>query len=320
MDLRFLDPNGQPTREAFNERFEFLNSLTPRIDSISSEYVWERIKVLSEAVPAGYTLGAIQTNVNVFEVTTNNTTVVWHYSDSVNVDNFGAVSLGPSTRQTVAIKSIETVSKQLAGKFIKIDSGVNSLDVNNIYYVPADAVVSYVTASGKYIGRVSKFQVVNGYGYQEAVTEVAYLNSPNPNAYPPAVSDGFTYKLLGQLGDKTKVETGSYFGTNVGGSNQPHTSLTFSFAPKFILIFPTSDTYSSSGLCGGILVPDSGMYITLSTIGHVWSNNTYICYINGNTVSWYYNNATNNQNTCVNQLNFSVSGNTSIYYNYVAIG
>lgn len=33
-----------------------------------------------------------------------------------------------------------------------------------------------------------------------------YVNSPDPNAYPPAVSDGFTYTALGQLGAGLKME------------------------------------------------------------------------------------------------------------------
>ena len=61
---------------------------------------------------------------------------------------------------------------------------------------------------------------------------VGYVNSPAPNAYPPSVSDGYTYKALGQLGVKVRIETGSYTGT---GSTTK--KLTFSFNPEFVFVY-----------------------------------------------------------------------------------
>lgn len=61
--------------------------------------------------------------------------------------------------------------------------------------------------------------------------EISYVNSPDPNAYPPAVSDGYTYTALGQLGNKVQIVTGSYVGT---GSGQ--VTLSFSKPPKLLIL------------------------------------------------------------------------------------
>lgn len=68
--------------------------------------------------------------------------------------------------------------------------------------------------------------------------EISYVNSPDPNAYPPAVSDGYTYTALGQLGNGVQIETGSYVGT---GSGQ--VTLSFSKPPKLLIL----STFSYQG-------------------------------------------------------------------------
>lgn len=61
-----------------------------------------------------------------------------------------------------------------------------------------------------------------------------YVNSPDPNAYPPAEDDGYTYQALGMLGDKVRIATGSYTGT---GENSK--TLTFEHLPKMVVITDT---------------------------------------------------------------------------------
>lgn len=58
-------------------------------------------------------------------------------------------------------------------------------------------------------GVLSRFQ--NGLGNEyvwsksDATGIVGYVNSPNPSAYPPAVSDGYVYRELGQIAKKLNV-------------------------------------------------------------------------------------------------------------------
>lgn len=82
--------------------------------------------------------------------------------------------------------------------------------------------------------RLSRFHKGLGNEYlweKSKLDEISYVNSPDPNAYPPAVSDGYTYTALGQLGNKVLIVTGSYVGT---GSGQ--VTLSFSKPPKLLIL------------------------------------------------------------------------------------
>ena len=84
-------------------------------------------------------------------------------------------------------------------------------------------------------------------------TTVGYVNSPDSNAYPPAVSDGYTYTALGQIGAKASITTGKYTGTGKYGNTNLN-SLTFSFFPKAIFIIPVATSMGSySGQFGAFL-------------------------------------------------------------------
>ena len=50
-----------------------------------------------------------------------------------------------------------------------------------------------------------------------------YVNSPDSNAYPPAVSDGYTYIALGKVGSKAQITTSTYVGTGTYGESNPNT-------------------------------------------------------------------------------------------------
>ena len=126
---------------------------------------------------------------------------------------------------------------------------------------------------------------------------VGYVNSSDPNAYPTAVDDGCTYNLLGRLGEKTRIETGSYAGTGTYGAANK-CNLTFGFIPKLVVIVKNGDNIGMIAVNGcNNALGLGGMYST--TLYATWSEKT---------LSWY-------ANTASNQLNES---NTTQYY--VAIG
>lgn len=93
-----------------------------------------------------------------------------------------------------------------------------------------------------------------------------------------AVPDDVFHNLLGQLGDKARIATGSYTGTGTFGSSNPN-SLTFEFEPKVVFIGAgTTNTFSIVMVRGGastglILGDDYRGYQVVS-----W---------NENTVTWY---------------------------------
>ena len=102
------------------------------------------------------------------------------------------------------------------------------------------------------------------------ITDYGYVNSPDPNAYPPAVSDGYTYTALGQLGAKVRVETGSYTGTGTYGANNP-TIINLPFKAKALYI---------------AYLYESGGYKTFSDEGFVWIEGLPESYGPSNQVKW----------------------------------
>ena len=75
---------------------------------------------------------------------------------------------------------------------------------------------------------------LNGLGIlvKEVTGVLGYVNSPDPDAYPPSEPDGFTYSLIGRVGAFARTITGSYTGTG-----EATKSLTFPVLPQFLIIY-----------------------------------------------------------------------------------
>lgn len=120
------------------------------------------------------------------------------------------------------------------------------------FYFKYNGKVYYADA---YVGANSNNVAVSAYYtavvQKTVVTSYGYVNSPDPNAYPPAVPDGYTYTPLGQVGNKVRIETGSYTGTGTYGSSNPNI-LTFDFEPKLLIVIGYFD--------------DSGNYTAISSL------------------------------------------------------
>ena len=103
------------------------------------------------------------------------------------------------------------------------------------------------SGQGTYAGRVFYMTRISGSGSsgsqffcQECFAHIdsqlkGYVNSDASDAYPPAVPDVYTYRTLGQLGEKTRIATGIYTGTGTYGVNNKNT-LTFPFVPRLVMI------------------------------------------------------------------------------------
>lgn len=164
-------------------------------------------------------------------------------------------------------------------------------------------------------GVLSRFQNGLGNEYLWAKSDdtgiVDYVNSHDPSAYPPAVSDGYTYTALGKLGEKVQIATGSYTGTGTYGISNP-CSLTFEFAPKMIMIFGKLDN-ADNAYFGFWIQGSSGMPIFISRAGS--SSDGGVSYgqnasLSENTFSWY-----NRFGSA--QISLNASGQL---YSYIAIG
>ena len=240
----------------------------------------------SDEKPAGYTLGEVQSGLYKFTTSSDNYIIA---GDGVNVSQDGSVSLSNNTiysKQSTYVgdSGAQTLQSAIVGKFFYLqNSESEEFSTKQIYYVPSNATVTWNSSSGGFT-ELSKYQTVTGY---------------------PAIPAGITIEYLGMLGDKTRIEVGSYIGMGTKGAANP-TSYTFGFPPKFVTISRNNANdrcfliFNSNRGCVFKSTSIDNTQVTAAGVAVTW---------NGNSVSWY------STYDATQQLN--VSGRT---YNIVAIG
>lgn len=256
---------------------------------LGNEYVWE--KTTEENNPA-YTVNHT-TN---FGAAVMGATI--YYADSFTIINNSFVLTNPQSFVWQSYTDV-SVANVLRGKFATSGNSSTTMFAN-MFKPDSNATFS---KGHDNILTVSATEYYNEPHIEKVITSYGYVNSPDPNAYPPAVSDGYTYTALGQLGNKVQMATGSYVGTGNAGIGSPN-SLTFDFVPKLVIVGTSYGLFISSG------------YLKKS---FVWFSGTETAYVDStenvfnltdNTLSWY-----NRSNNADKQCN----GNGGTYY-YVAIG
>ena len=271
---------------------------------LGNEYVWE--KCIIE---------------NIFSYTTTdysgtkhlaNANTTMQYSDEFTYDpeseNFTLVN--PVSFYWAGVGSAATDANVLLGKYVIKGTTNVSAEMKKI-----DASATFTKGSNNVL-QVSAYIRYTNPHIETTVSDISYLNSPDPNAYPPAVSDGYTYTALGQLGNKAQIATGSYTGTGTYGSANPN-SLTFGFEPKLVIVwlaYQSSDNYGLMPASNSRAWDSSFIYTKGQCRTQIYYNNT--SYPNelsvvGNTFSWY----TTSNNASHGQLNQS-----GVTYEYFAIG
>ena len=104
---------------------------------------------------------------------------------------------------------------------------------------------------------------------------ITYLTSTDRNAYTEGTVDSTTIAYLGQIGNRARIEVGSYVGTGTYGSSNPN-SLTFGFEPKIIL-------FDNAGAWPFINPKQTSIYDLIGTTDSFVVNISW----NGKSVSWY---------------------------------
>lgn len=168
-------------------------------------HVWRKTVVSSSEQPAGYTLGDVITNSEIW-VENRYEEAVFHYATSISVSDAGLVSLvGEKTATIGHSNNGENIAEfdVFKGKFVYISGGDNNKR-QFIFYIPANATFH---RDGNYSTNkiyADKEQRVNAHGIIPAGTTTTYPVSTNPNAY----QEGDDAKEAGyMLGD---VVTGSF--------------------------------------------------------------------------------------------------------------
>lgn len=235
---------------------------------LGNEYLWAKISTSS-----GIVLG------NQVTTTINNGAAIY-YSSEVDFSSGKAELISPS----ITYPQGSGVAGLLEGMYYTLPE-----NAEGVYKFVSIVVGSTAAITGNLVS------------YSTAQEIVGYVNSPNPNAYPPAEDDGFTYTALGMLGEKVKIATGSYTGTGTSGSSNKN-SLTFGFLPKIVFI-SSNETNTGSGF---VTPNDGGFGYAGGSTGSKLTTS-----VSGNTISWY----TNTSNGTTQQLNSSGKK-----FEYIAIG
>ena len=228
---------------------------------VGNEYVWaKQTQKYTVSLGQQKTYDSISTSTSV------------QYSDEVNVSASGVTLKSPST------STLSSIGVSLIGKYAKISVGSIS---GKILYITDVSVGSVVDIWYKETSSVL------------SDVTVGYVNSPDPSAYPPSISDGYTYTSMGRLGEKVKLVTGSYIGTGTYGPDNPN-SLTFNFIPDLWGIIGTKYEEKQLITTRVSIFPwgvGSKLIFTNASSGHQDSV-TY----QGQNVTWNCTNASDQQN------------------------
>ena len=245
-------------------------ALLSRFNSgLGNDYIWRRSKVTKGYFEKRGEL-TVQDNITLSSS--------WRYCEEISISQSDG-TITPISPQPLPSSSSDKAST-LTHKYIY---NTGSGDITQLRYV------SYMESRPAGAVYYTYYPVSSEYKYEE--TDVSYVNSPSPDAYPPSVSDGYTYTSLGQIGKRVQIATGSYVGTGTYGSSNPN-SLTFDAPPKLVFIYSRKSSNSSYYAMQLIFIPelgdvsgygfmDSGSSGDFNYIDDVyWSNN-------GRTVNWY---------------------------------
>lgn len=207
---------------------------------------------------AGYTLGDVKTGT--FQIGQDATTIaanraIIKYGASISVTDTGTASIASESELTVTSDSSQSAVNKLKGKFFRFSQlpfSSSAFSVGKIYFFPANTVFTKQSSGNWY---ASKYQTVTSHGKTEPE---------------------YTIEYLGKLGDKARVQFGSYVGTGTYGERNPN-SLTFDFVPKMVVVM------GINGTSGAIFMRDSIGYSDAIT----GENYTGSCKFSGNTLEYY---------------------------------
>ena len=279
---------------------------------LGNEYIWEK-KLTT--VQKTYDLGTENPlYMCAYKGGGNQSTVMTvTYSDDIDISPGNVASLKAPIYTVDVTYNNYSAANVLKGKFflaaLDVGDGITTIVNQGIIVKGSEnGEASKRFSTSVYTGVYFPAKPVENVQYT-AIDQITYVNSPNANAYPPAVPDGYTYTPLGQLGDQVRIETGSYVGTGAYGASSPNT-LTFGFVPKLVIVCKKN----------GFLTPSDGGYnqsflwVARQFVLSIYAVNS-ISFVsisaNGNTLSWYADSPYGPERQC------NISGQE---YNYIAIG
>lgn len=287
-DFSFVKTD-QPTMAEFNKRF---GDIAYVINNLGSEYVWHKTKTAAQLVLAAEAFQFLNAQ----------------YGGQINLTVYQTAT--PNLNGTVTVSDAVTY---------RLNAGTDNTVLLNKYYNYNGTIYRVSNYSfPTYEERV----YLQGYAVtsKSVLTSYGYVNSPDPNAYP--IDDGFTYTALGQLGDKTRMLTGSYKGTGTCGTENPN-RLTFPFTPKVVIVYSNSwPQWGSYGWkAGGFIWVNS---CTKDKIDYNSSGDAFYLWfaMNDNTLTYNLGaaNLSSYSQTLGGMAPAFQCNDSSTTYNYIALG
>lgn len=207
---------------------------------VGNLHVWQRTRVLSETVPAGYTLGDVETDVDWFlfksggQGSSSSYYAVIEYSASISVDAAGVVDFVSATQETIHWNSLDTwdeiLSSDPVGVFVRLTSdnkNVSSPLLSEVVYFPNGTTAEYIPTPGanettSHIGySFSTLQRVDTHGLISAGTYTDYLTSTDEEAYrddlETAIKSGYTLSEPATINTYISSTTGTLLSCDQSG-------------------------------------------------------------------------------------------------------
>lgn len=253
---------------------------------LGNEYLWKRY------LPSRAPVVAVTANVDILMAGSSYT---YSIKRSTSINPITGAMVNPVV-ETFSNGNNEAVIYNVAGMY---------WSWANYNATPAD-VPQYYTDTGASITVVWTPGYGNNYSipshrltFLDQESNVSYVNSPNPNAYP--ISDGFSYANCGAVGAKANIQIVEYAGTGTYGQSTPNL-LVCPFMPKFMMVYPLNAhdpigpfVKSVYGGFSWVLGQQSAAVVGTTTSG---AANDSIVRISktDKTVSWYSSDAHAQQN------------------------
>lgn len=285
------------------EKFDVLGH--EQVNAIQDELI--RLDQLNAISADAYLWKVYEPEKHTYSISTSTTQKTYSsgtvkYSSDVVIDGDTVTLVNPTS---LSLSSSADFSV-LSGKFYTVSSSAV------MYIHPNDKLPSYAMTSGY----TFYYRTVTPYMINRVL--LSTVVSSDINAYPHnGEKDNLYYEFCGHLvdyiGNSTSIQTGSYTGTGTYGKNNPNI-LTFSFVPKFFMVYVVGNTYNTSNGTQTLSITSLQWAepATNAMLESIVPGSGVAVSVLGNTISWYSGSADE-------QLNFK-NDYTTKTYNYIAMG
>ena len=186
--------------------------------NIGNVHVWRKTVITEEEIPAGYTLGPVESNKVLAQSSSNwgNSYAAFTVASSITVDDGGNVTMNDTSGVEIWQGYFDPNKGEdnLLGKFIQFShvsaDHISSDLETGVYFIPSNAAFIRDHSSAPFYTKISACQKVNAYPLTPAGTHITYLTSVNRNAYQEGNDEVPAKYMLGDIhsGDSVLVEWG----------------------------------------------------------------------------------------------------------------